>query len=205
MPPWASSPEDFIFKHRQALECDYVSRHLNEWIDLIFGYKQRGREAEKAINVFRHLTYEGAVNLNDIKDKRDQLAMLEQIYHFGQTPSQLFKVKHPNRKVKDHGEKFKIFAIPSSSDHNNWKPLNLSLLCKFANNSILYVNRDKRDIHIIFKSMVMLSVPYQPRKLLFEYFNWKSLQSKATELLLGKIVLNEYSPLNNFSMLYIEG
>lgn len=36
----------------QALESDYVSQHLNQWIDLVFGYKQRGREAVDAINVF---------------------------------------------------------------------------------------------------------------------------------------------------------
>jgi len=25
LPNWASSPEDFLRQHRQALECDYVS------------------------------------------------------------------------------------------------------------------------------------------------------------------------------------
>lgn len=44
LPPWAKgSAREFIRKHREALECDYVSEHLHHWIDLIFGYKQRGK------------------------------------------------------------------------------------------------------------------------------------------------------------------
>jgi hypothetical protein len=58
LPGWARTPEEFIIKHREALESDYVSKHLASWIDLIFGFKQRGPEAEKAINVFRSISYE---------------------------------------------------------------------------------------------------------------------------------------------------
>lgn len=43
-------PKDFIQKMAAALECDWVSRHLHHWIDLIFGYKQTGYEAEAADN-----------------------------------------------------------------------------------------------------------------------------------------------------------
>lgn len=42
---------------RGAFESDYVSTHLNEWIDLIFGYKQNGTPAVTFDNVFYHLTY----------------------------------------------------------------------------------------------------------------------------------------------------
>ena len=41
---------DFCKKCQAALECDYVSDRLHHWIDLIFGYKQQGVEAEKADN-----------------------------------------------------------------------------------------------------------------------------------------------------------
>ena len=40
LPPWAKTAEEFIRINRDALESDHVSEHLNDWIDLIFGYKQ---------------------------------------------------------------------------------------------------------------------------------------------------------------------
>ena len=66
LPKWASNPDDFIRKHRMALESDYVSENLHHWIDLIFGFKQKGAPAEKALNVFYYCTYEGAVDLDAI-------------------------------------------------------------------------------------------------------------------------------------------
>ncbi|EIE23680.1 beach-domain-containing protein [Coccomyxa subellipsoidea C-169] len=98
LPPWArGSPDEFVRLQREALECDHVSEHLHEWIDLIFGCKQRGRAAEAAANVFYYLTYEGAVDLDDIVDARQRKAVEDQISHFGQTPSQLFRRRHPRR------------------------------------------------------------------------------------------------------------
>uniref|UniRef100_A0A3B4A0Z8 Uncharacterized protein n=1 Tax=Periophthalmus magnuspinnatus TaxID=409849 RepID=A0A3B4A0Z8_9GOBI len=90
LPPWASDARDFLQKHRTALESQFVSEHLHEWIDLIFGFKQRGSEAVAAQNVFHPLTYEGGVDCDSIDDPDQRIAMLTQILEFGQTPTQLF-------------------------------------------------------------------------------------------------------------------
>uniref|UniRef100_A0A670JUE8 Neurobeachin-like protein 2 n=1 Tax=Podarcis muralis TaxID=64176 RepID=A0A670JUE8_PODMU len=97
LPRWAKSPEDFIHKHRKALESEYVSAHLHEWIDLIFGYKQRGPAAVEALNVFYYCTYEGAVDLDAIADETQRKALEGIISNFGQTPCQLLKEPHPAR------------------------------------------------------------------------------------------------------------
>jgi hypothetical protein len=67
-------------------------------VDLVFGYQQRGLEAEKAHNVFHHLSYEGSVDLDKITDELDRQAAESHIENFGQTPSQLIaKEPHPAR------------------------------------------------------------------------------------------------------------
>ncbi|XP_041088547.1 neurobeachin-like [Polyodon spathula] len=123
LPPWAKKPEDFVRINRMALESEFVSCQLHQWIDLIFGYKQRGPEAVRALNVFHYLTYEGSVNLDSITDPvlreipepyfiREPhtflltssfiKAMEAQIQNFGQTPSQLLIEPHPPRSSAMH-------------------------------------------------------------------------------------------------------
>ncbi|RWS21152.1 lysosomal-trafficking regulator-like protein, partial [Leptotrombidium deliense] len=62
-----NDPRMFILIHRQALESDYITEHLNEWIDLVFGYQQSGKNAVDAINVFHPATYYG-IDASKIKD-----------------------------------------------------------------------------------------------------------------------------------------
>jgi hypothetical protein len=98
LPPWAmNSATRFVDIMRTALESEHVSQSLHRWVDLIFGYKQRGAEAVKAHNVFYYLTYEGAVHLEQIKDPALRKATELQIAHFGQCPRRLLRTPHPPR------------------------------------------------------------------------------------------------------------
>ncbi|KAJ3615470.1 hypothetical protein Zmor_016391 [Zophobas morio] len=100
LPPWAKGdPRLFVMLHRQALESDYVTLHLPEWLDLIFGYKQRGPSSVTALNVFHPLTYEGNADLDEIDDDIRLEAMLAQIRSYGQTPIQLFCKPHVHPSV----------------------------------------------------------------------------------------------------------
>ncbi|KAI8849739.1 hypothetical protein BC829DRAFT_391068 [Chytridium lagenaria] len=113
-----------------AVGGDYVSEHLHEWIDLIWGYKQTGEEAVKANNVFYYLTYEGAINIDSIKDPVERKSIEDQINNFGQTPSQLFTKPHPQRLKRDGLGKPSIFTTP----HNH-----KSFLISLKGTSVQYV------------------------------------------------------------------
>lgn len=97
LPAWSSNAYEFIATHRIEFEGSKVGEHLQEWIDLIFGYKQKGKIAEENLNLFYYLTYENSIDLKEIEDPQIKVSKEAQIMHFGQTPSQLFFKPHPCR------------------------------------------------------------------------------------------------------------
>uniref|UniRef100_A0A183IYZ3 BEACH domain-containing protein n=1 Tax=Soboliphyme baturini TaxID=241478 RepID=A0A183IYZ3_9BILA len=105
LPNWCpkNDPRYFVLINRQALESAFVSRHLNLWIDLIFGYKQVGEEAINAINVFHPATYRETLVRAASCDELQLNALKTMVKMYGQMPQQLFKVPHPQRTFSpDH-------------------------------------------------------------------------------------------------------
>ncbi|EEC02964.1 nbeal1, putative [Ixodes scapularis] len=169
LPLWASSPEDFIYKHRKALESEYVSSHLHEWIDLIFGYKQKGPAAVEALNVFYYVSYEGAVDLDAIKDPVQREATEGIINNFGQTPCQLLKEPHPKR-LSQEGALLRM----TKSDT---KPPNLFL---FLQNLKAYVVEAPLSCPV-----VHVSVPRSPARSFMQHGLMDTLVTVGTDGSLG--------------------
>lgn len=108
LPPWASSAEDFIAKHRQALESPYVTEHLHQWIDLIFGCKQSGKEAVAAMNTFHPYFYPSSITKDVMKNKEQLNAIQSFALNFGIIPNELFSSPHPSRSPT----KMKVVSDP---------------------------------------------------------------------------------------------
>ena len=100
LPKWAKikgenelmSAYNFVRLHEKALESAYVGEKLGQWIDLIFGYKQRNRRAVEAVNQFFPFTYaELFLKVYETAPERDKEGMRQQVVYYGQTPLQLFE------------------------------------------------------------------------------------------------------------------
>ncbi|KAB8754750.1 hypothetical protein FH972_026541 [Carpinus fangiana] len=161
LPPWAKSdPAIFIAKQREALESPYVSQNLHGWIDLIFGFKQRGEAALEATNVFHYLTYEGAKNIDDIKDEHDRIATIGIIHNFGQTPKQVFTRPHDRRE--DLTRKGTTLVNHMSSLRRTVSPLSES------DEQVKVIKWSLKDQKIVQCSPFMLNLPGDPEK----YLQW---------------------------------
>ena len=113
LPPWAhGSADEFVRVHRAALESEYVSAHLHEWIDLIFGYKQTGGEARKADNVFFWSSYEGAIDLAKVPHS-DRAAVVRAATRRGLAPAMLLAGPHPAKSNSNSNNKT-LFADPEN-------------------------------------------------------------------------------------------
>ena len=105
LPIWCKyNPYYFIQKKRELLE--YKTRiDLNPWIDLIFGYTQRGVKAQEIGNIFLPYTYDGVMNFrvdeeNILKD-RENTEYQMRLFELGVNPTKVFKKKNTEKGKKE--------------------------------------------------------------------------------------------------------
>ncbi|EAY00197.1 Beige/BEACH domain containing protein [Trichomonas vaginalis G3] len=92
LPDWSKTAWEFIELHAKALESEYVSNHLNEWIDLSFGVYRNSLEHK---NVFHPFSYPEIVQT--ITDEMTLNLARNHCANFGVCPDILFSQPHPRR------------------------------------------------------------------------------------------------------------
>ena len=107
MPAWSrDNPYIFCEKYRKILESPNL--YINPWIDLIFGYTQRGYKAQKAGNVFLPYAYDGVMNLRLTKDmllsNRIENEFKIRFCEMGVHPMKVFEKKNKitKNKINNH-------------------------------------------------------------------------------------------------------
>ena len=93
--PCNNNPYEFILTMKKILESNKISKNIQKWIDLIFGYKSRGKEAEISNNLFTESSYQENININTVENKESYLRLVE----FGLIPTQIMN-KECNKRDK---------------------------------------------------------------------------------------------------------
>lgn len=134
----------FVICHRRILESEEVSSSLNKWIDLIFGSKQRGKEAETACNLFIPSSYTRTIDYS--KFDNEMLNFKMRMVEFGVTPKQLIYPKQlATKSLKDYVRKGK--QLTESTDLKAFDE------CSFRKNKSVLQAQLKIDVGEIWKQI----------------------------------------------------
>ena len=110
-PKWSTNdPRKFSLILRKLLESDKISQKLNLWIDLIFGYKQKGQHALKALNTFRPACYPFPKNkLETLENNKELESNFYEKEEMGVIGKQLFNKSHKKKEIFENKKNKIIF------------------------------------------------------------------------------------------------
>ena len=137
--PCHNNPYEYTFLSRYILENDNISYNIQNWIDLIFGYKNKGKEADLANNVFTETSYQENVDLKKVENKELFLRFAE----FGLIPNQIMSKECDKKNKKEDVLKGKEITNPKVKLINNeCKPPNAEnpLYIIKNNSNVLLIN-----------------------------------------------------------------
>lgn len=98
LPLWCNNLSYYFTSElRKTLETNELK--INKWIDLIFGYLQRGEKAEEHHNLFMAQSYENMVKIENITDEEERNALMR-LVEVGITPKQIFPKESEQRNER---------------------------------------------------------------------------------------------------------
>ena len=139
LPNWSKNdPRKFALILKKLLESERISNKLNCWIDLIFGYKQTGTYAIKALNIFRNACYTFTKSEFEKIEKNNELeTYMYEKEELGCVGRQLFTKPHKYREI--NSEHYKIKKI----FFNNSEKLTKLVIHKVKNHFLDKIIKEK--------------------------------------------------------------
>ena len=162
IPNWCKDPFEFIEKHRKFLEKNL---EIPNWINLLFGYKQQGKEAEKSCNIYLYHCYQNNVDLGNFKFKED-LVLYNRLFEIGVLPNQIYKEKK-SISVRKENEKMKFIFKNKNIEINIELKKNFKLKKNVLNFKIL---NDSKKILFYYSNHLIHLLDFENKKIL-EYSN----------------------------------
>ena len=155
LPSWSKDdPRKFTLILRKLLESEKISKNINHWIDLIFGYQQRGPPAEKALNTYReNVNYPSKAKLEKLKKSGEIESYLYEKEELGYIGKQVFTKQHKSRDNNSENIKNKLIFFNSDE---KIKRLNIKKI-KDNSNPLKKLNFNKCN-DIIFPDNYSISI-----------------------------------------------
>ena len=136
--PCDNNPYEFILTMKTILESDEVSNSIQNWIDLIFGSKAKGKEAENAKNLFTEESYQETLDISKMPDKEATLRKVE----FGLIPTQVMS--------KDCGKKEKKEELLKNKEITDSKAVLIKYECKPIKEQGIFLKYKNFNINVLF-------------------------------------------------------
>ncbi|CAG5101181.1 Similar to WDR81: WD repeat-containing protein 81 (Homo sapiens) [Cotesia congregata] len=202
LPSWARSPEDFIEKHREALESFYVSERLHHWIDLTFGYKLSGLAAIISKNVclqlvdnHTNLTNSGVVQLftyphpQKIVPSPYWSKTAPRIRNLTPKKSKTDKSADKTSDDEGHSSGFEEVESPVTLNVTRSSPLALSRLLSRSRGSLLATDDNSRSEKT--SQTIQLPKDYNPVSALNQVESMHSFISKVSHRIYKPEITNQ--------------
>ena len=181
--PCKNDPYIFVQTMKSILESEEVSNIIQNWIDLIFGSKSKGKEAETAQNLFTEESYQENLDITKVVDKEATLRKVE----FGLIPTQVMS--------KDCGKREKKQDLIKGKEITDPKANLINYECKIVKEQGFYNKNNDLDIKVLF------AVETAPEKICLVLSNNYILEKKISLSIFNKEYTDEITNITNLALI----
>ena len=184
LPTWCKN-NPYLFAEKFRILFENNNLNINPWIDITFGYMQRGQKAQDIGNVFSPYVYDGVINYrlksDELLKNREENEYKLRFFEMGVHPTKVF-----DKKCKGNKNKISNQLISSSSLIEETEDILHEIKLKNTVKNVIYFNTkspNSEEIYIFDKSFKEQKIIIQESK-------------ESNNYILKDSVINKELPIN---------